>query len=306
MDRSPKLWIALVLAAILAVSSTYVSAATFASPAGSQAAQTDKNFVSKEVISQCSNKADSLRGRLDGSFNVHISAPFVVAGNISADMLKKYSHWCVSVPAQAMWTNYFDRKPTDTITVLLFADGGSYRYWAKKLYGDTKVAYFGYYRPDKKVLLMNISTGTGTLVHELTHSLIGYDFPHVPLWFNEGLASLHEQSSVDETQIIGQVNWRLPALQKAIHLKKLRPLRDLITKQDFYGPLLGINYAQARFFCMYMQKRGLLQKFYKHFRDNHNGPGSEERAIEHVFGRSVDEVEAEFLDWVMTLRFKTN
>ena len=37
---------------------------------------------------------------------------------------------------------------------------------------------------------MNIGTGGGTLVHELTHSLIAFDFPHVPDWFNEGLASL--------------------------------------------------------------------------------------------------------------------
>ena len=28
------------------------------------------------------------------------------------------------------------------------------------------------------------------------------------------------------------------------------------------------NYAQARYFCMYMQKKGVLEEFYRTFRDD--------------------------------------
>ena len=40
---------------------------------------------------------------------------------------------------------------------------------------------------------MNISTGGGTLVHEIVHPFIQSNFPNCPSWFNEGLGSLYEQ-----------------------------------------------------------------------------------------------------------------
>ena len=41
---------------------------------------------------------------------------------------------------------------------------------------------------------MNISTGGGTLVHEIVHPFVAANFPNCPAWFNEGLGSLYEQS----------------------------------------------------------------------------------------------------------------
>ncbi len=37
---------------------------------------------------------------------------------------------------------------------------------------------------------------------------------------------------------------------------------------DFYDKDNGSNYAVARYFCMYMQEQGVLEKFYKKFRSN--------------------------------------
>ena len=54
---------------------------------------------------------------------------------------------------------------------------------------------------------------------------------------------------------------------------------------------------------MYMQQRGLLGKFYEHFRDHHAGRGADVKAVEHVFGAELAKVEASFLQWVMTLRW---
>ncbi len=148
---------------------------------------------------------------------------------------------------------------------------------------------------------MNIATGTGTLVHELTHVLIIYDFQAVPLWFNEGLASLHEQCRVLPDRLVGLVNWRLPALQKAVRAGRLCPLRELITRNDSYGRQRGLNYAQARYFMMYMQKRGLLRKFYTYFHDNHTGKDAAVKAIEHVFDTDLEKIESDYLKWVTTL-----
>jgi len=256
-----------------------------------------------QLIAQCRQDAEALRGRLDDTFAVTVSPPFVVAGNMPLTALRNDTRHSVVAPAEAMWTSYFRRRPDQVITVLLFADADSYRTWAKKLFGDDDLPHFGYYRSRDRTLVMNISTGTGTLVHELTHALIVYDFPGVPTWFNEGLASLHEQCRVRPDGIEGLENWRLPALQKAIRNDSLRPLKDLLTRRDFRGPLQGLNYAQVRYFVMYMQQKRKLREFYAYFRDHYGRAGDDVRAVEHVFGEDLSDIDRSLRRWVLTLRF---
>ena len=259
-------------------------------------------YPSTQLVRASDAAAKAMLARLDGSFHAVVRPPFVVIGNASPRRIEAMAASSVVRPAKAMWHSYFREKPTHVITILLFRDAKTYKLWAKKLYKNADPPYFGYYRPGDRTLVMNIATGTGTLVHELTHALIVYDFPAVPLWFNEGLASLHEQCRVRPEKIIGLVNWRLPALQKAVRAKTLRPLRELITRDDFYGSQRGLNYAQARYFVMYMQKRELLQKFYRYFRANHAGEDAAVKAVEHIFGAELERVESDYLKWVMTLR----
>ena len=276
-------------------------------PAGSTTTRTSQpveKYPGEELVKACRQRAAWLRGKLDNSFRVAVHAPFVVAGNLPVDRLSRYTEQTVVRPAKAMWAGYFKNKPGKPITVLLFRNAATYKAWAKRLFGDEKVSYFGYYKPAERTMVMNINTGGGTLVHELTHALIAYDFPSVPTWFSEGLASLHEQCNVGDKQIVGLVNWRLPALQDAIGKGKLRPLRELVTKRDFYGALQGLNYAQGRYFVMYMQHRGLLRDFYRHFRDNHTQRDADIKAIEHVFGKGIEAVEKDYLAWVVKLRFR--
>jgi hypothetical protein len=250
-------------------------------------------------------------------FHVIVKPPFVIAGNMSAGELEVHARSSVTRPAEAMWASYFKKKPDRVITVLLFTDDGVspprddrergyvYRAWAKKLFGDTDVSYFGYYKPDVRTMVMNIDTGGGTLVHELTHALIVYDFPGVPDWFNEGLGSLHEQCTIEPDEVIGHENWRLPGLQRAIRAGKLRPLRDLVTQDNFRDARLeGINYAQARYFVMYMQTRGLLKDFYVYLRDHSGQRDAAVAGVEKLFKDKIEHVEKDYVAWVKTLRFR--
>jgi hypothetical protein len=260
-------------------------------------------YPSDELVAACAKKAEALRAKLDKTFQITVTPPFVVAGNLPAAEVEGYAKYTVLRSANALWASFIKTKPDQVIAVLLFSDEKSYRSWAQKLFNDTNVAFYGYYKPDERTLVMNISTGGGTLVHELTHALVVYDFPDQPQWFNEGLASLYEQCSIAEDRLIGLVNWRLKGLRDAMDAGKLRPLRELLTAEDFYGAKQGVNYAQARYFCQYMQEKGLLAKFYAYLRDNNNGDEASVKAVEHVFGRKIEEVEKDFLAWVKTLKF---
>lgn len=295
-----------VFAAALTVAAAFIyilAAGGVGGPTTTTSQSQPATYPSDQLVRASEEAAKAILARLDGSFAVVVNPPFVVIGNSPVGDIRAMETGSVVAPAEAMWRSYFQNKPKHVITILLFKDARTYKHWAKKLFGDADPPYFGYYRHGDRILVMNIATGTGTLVHELTHALIVYDFPAVPLWFNEGLASLHEQCSVRPERIVGLVNWRLPALQKAVRDKTLRPLRELITSNEFYGRQRGLNYAQARYFVMYMQKRELLEKFYKHFRNNHRGQDAAVKALEHIFGTKLESIESDYLKWVMTLRW---
>ena len=289
-------------AATVAATAPAISPATW--PATSAAAASaPARYPSDELAAACQKVQKDVAGKLDAGFNTVLEPPFVIAGNLSQKDLAAFTRSCVTIPAELMWKSYFRAKPDKVITVLLFKDEASYRDWAKKLFGDAEVSHFGYYKPDKRTLVMNIGTGGGTLIHELTHALIVYDFPEVPQWFNEGLASLHEGCRMGEGEIIGLTNWRLKGLKQVIEAGKLRPLSEMLSKDDFYGELKGINYAQSRYLFQYIQSKGLLKKFYDQFRSTHDQPDAAVKAVEHVLGKKIDQVEADYLKYVGTLKY---
>jgi len=210
----------------------------------------------------------------------------------------------VLAAAAALRRTYFKAEPSEPILILLFESADPYQRLAKKWFNDDEVPHFGFFRHDN-IMLMNVGTGTGTLVHELTHAMLKPDFPRVPSWFNEGLASLYEQCSLGEG-IRGHVNWRLPALQKAIRDGKLRSLKELIEDGDFYGErLVGLNYAQARYLMMYLQEKGLLTKYYAQFRDGAKDDPSGLATLRRVTApQSLDDFEKAWRAWVLALRFE--
>ncbi len=236
-------------------------------------------------------------------FAVRVSPPFVIAGDGGGDRLEQYRDRTILPAVRALQKQFFSTPPSEPILILLFESEEPYRRIAKDWFGDENVAHFGYFRHDR-VMLMNVATGTGTLVHELTHALIAPDLPNVPDWFNEGLASLYEQSQfTNDGGIRGLKNWRLPDLQTAIREKKLRALGELMADSDFYnGDRVGLNYAQARYVLMYLQEKGTLQTFYKSLRENiKDDPTGESTFETHIKSQSLADFERDWRDWVLHL-----
>ena len=150
----------------------------------------------------------------------------------------------------------------------LLAGRKSYLDFCKRTFGEEPGTPYGFYTPRGERLVMNIRTGGGTLVHEMFHSLVKYDFPKIPTWLNEGIASLYEQCRVTPAGLVGLKNWRYAGLMRGLSGGRTKTLEELtaLSTAEFYGEGSGLNYAQARYLCMYLQQRGLLVSFYKAFR----------------------------------------
>ncbi len=263
--------------------------------------------VDPDVVQACHVSALRTANELGPDCRVIERAPFVLGGNLPFEELDRWHTETIEPAVQAMRSRYFHSAPKQPITVLLFRDEQSYNDASRRLFDEAVVSIYGYYKPNLRTLLMNAATGPGTLLHELTHALMDVDFPDAPDWFNEGLASLHEQcrfnASADGPWIEGLPNWRLAGLQRLVRDGQLRSLKSLIGDRDFRGPLEGANYAQARYFCMYMQQHGLLERFYEVLRA---GGASDSRglsAVAAVFpGTSWKQLDQQFQLWVSELR----
>lgn len=235
-------------------------------------------------------------------FSVVIAPPFVLAGDGGGARLEAWRDHTVLAAQRALQHMYFKTEPTTPILVLLFETGDSYRRLAREWFNDDDVPHFGFCRADG-IMLMNISTGGGTLVHELAHALLRPDFPNCPTWLNEGLASLYEQCQIGRDQITGLKNWRLPLLQRALKDNSLRPLSELASDPGFYDDRLsGLNYAQARYVMMYLQEKGLLQKFYALSREQVGSDPTCLKSLEAVIApQSLEQFEAAWREWVLSL-----
>lgn len=200
-------------------------------------------------------------------FSIVVEPPFVVVGDEPAEVVKQRAEDTIKWAVKKLKQDYFPKDPADILDIWLFKDAASYEKHARLIFNDKPTTPYGYYSRGHKALIMNISTGGGTLVHEIVHPFIEANFPDCPSWLNEGLGSLYEQCGEQDGHIHGFVNWRLPGLQQAIKAGTV-PSFEVLTSLDsrgFYNDDRGVNYAQSRYLCYYLQERGLLVKFYQQF-----------------------------------------
>jgi len=247
-----------------------------------------------------------LRGRVPTDFPVIRSDPFLVTGDIAEADGRRLVEQTIAPCTRALYHDFFEKRPDFVITIFLFGDDTRYRTWSKKLFGREPTSKFGYYLRGEQALMMNIATGSGTLVHEMVHPLMAVDFPESPAWFNEGMGSLFEQCRVSEgPSLSGLVNWRLPILQRAVDTMDYVSLKELVatTRNEFYGPKQSVQYAEARYLLMYAQEKGLLRALYRHFRANVEQDPTGRLSLESTFGKRLSEVESDWLAWVKTLHW---
>ena len=240
-------------------------------------------------------------------FSIVIQKPFVVIGDEPLETVKVRAEKTVKWAVDHLKREYFKDDPAEILDFWLFQDANSYNESTDKLARRKPTTPYGFYSPSDKALFMNISTGGGTLVHEIVHPFMASNFPDCPSWFNEGLASLYEQSGERNGRIIGQTNWRLRGLQSAIRKGTVPPFETLChtTTREFYDRDQGTNYSQARYLCHYLQEKGLLQKFYRRFRLNEDKDPSGFNTLKAVLGEEdMEDFQKRWEAEVLKLKFE--
>jgi len=200
---------------------------------------------------------------------------------------------------------YFANKPKHYIYVCVAKDGESY---ARNLGGRAGAA--GFYNPSTRILNLNLRTGTGTLVHEFTHALHYADMEarkqRHPIWIIEGFGTMFEQCTIRNDKPVGLVNWRLPIIQHAIRAGKHWPLPDFIKNSHrYFSQNSSIAYAETRYIFFWLQEKGLLKKFYENYTKTYKEDKTGLKAFEKVVGKSAAEVEKEWRDFVLSLKFES-
>ncbi len=186
----------------------------------------------------------------------------------------------------------------------------------------------GYVFPaDRSVVGVATGTRIGTLHHELLHLLVRSHFGDIPLWLDEGLASLYEAARWHCGGLLGGQNWRGKVLRD---LWSLRPsVAELVTNRWSFDTAelaasalttapddparapavaqaerLAARMAMARYFALYLQERGQLPALYRALRER--PLGSEQGApvgsavaalVERVLGQPLAAVDQAFATW---------
>jgi hypothetical protein len=233
-------------------------------------------------------RARIARRHLKGSFTVVLEPPFVVVGDEWRGDVERRARETVRWAVDLLKQDFFAKDPAQILDVYLFKDRDSYVTNTRLLTGSVPDTPFGFYSEAHRALIMNISTGGGTLVHEIVHPFVEANFPNCPSWFNEGLGSLYEASSYKAGHIVGLTNWRLPSLKDAIRRGTVPSFKALLSSgtNDFYEKDPGTNYAQARYLVYYLQDRGLLTTYYHAFVAGRQKDPTGIETLKRVIGRS--------------------
>jgi len=236
-------------------------------------------------------------------FTARIEKPWVVFGDGPKGPLDKRVEGTVRWATVLLKKDYFPQDPPEPVDIWLFQDAKSYESHVTAWFDEAPDTPYGFANEDG--LFMDISTGGGTLVHEMVHPLMEVNFPACPPWFNEGLASLYEAVTEHDGHLQGLLNWRLQGLQHHIQVGDL-PSFEVLMAQDadaFYNRDPADNYAQSRYLLYYLQEQDKLRPYYKAFHDNVEQDPTGYKTLKRVLEREDMAVfQTEWEAWVLTLK----
>ncbi len=202
----------------------------------------------------------------------------------------------------AMTKHYVSDLPDSVTPVFFFNDYDTYRDFSVNTIGldENDLSPFGYYKISKNIIVIRYVSWKGSTSHEITHSLIQYDFPDIPSWLNEGLASLHEKYVYTDGVMKGDFNWRILSLRRAFRENTYTGLKKLMETNDeeLYGKRSAFYYAQSRFLLMYIQQKDLLDDYYLLFKKTAADDPTGITQFEKTLNKPLEDIDKELVDYI--------
>ncbi|MEW6434761.1 MAG: hypothetical protein AB1730_24950 [Myxococcota bacterium] len=225
--------------------------------------------------------------------------PLVVRGKLSAARGRALTALARAVQRDV--TRRFlsgdDHSGLSPVQLCLFEEAKSYDAFVGRLLdGAPAPSPLGFYQPSLRVVVANVGSSLGNLRHELSHALVGDDFPGVPSWLTEGVGALYGTASLQKDGTFRFVaNYRLRDLRAAKKAGTLPTLDQLVSSSpaDVYGARAMTFYGLSRHLLLYLDRSGTLSAFFADFR------AASPVARAGVLKRYVDE--PKFLAWTDTL-----
>ena len=245
---------------------------------------------------------------LDNKFTVTRFGYFVVFSELNEDETYNLIDGELRDVSGAMIDNYISKRPKDVTGIIVYKKDNFYRYknfLEKKLeIKNVTERNTGYHSQKRALIIMRYIEGKGTILHEATHKFMKADFPDAPIWFDEGLASLHEASNYTGGKLVGGFSLRLLTLKTAMVEGEYKNLRHLMEmeRKVFNKENTLLNYAQARYLIMFMQEKGILERYYKLFRGTYHDDNTGITQLEKVYGKPLNKIELDYTVYVYSFK----
>lgn len=236
-------------------------------------------------------------------FSTRVIPPFVLVGDAPPALFDQDAR-VVSWAVRRLKSDFFPHDPDPILAIWMFDGSMSYERNVSALWGGSPPSPYGYYSPCQQALVVNASSGNGTLVHELVHAFMDANFPAAPVWYNEGLASLFERPAEASGHLRGTVNSRLRDLKQGWRAGRAPGLGALLrsSRSDFQGERRSEHYAAARYLLYWLQESGRLIAFHSRFVATVASDPTGERTLLAATGaRSLARVDERWRPFVMAL-----
>ncbi len=157
-----------------------------------------------------------------------------------------------------------EQTPKREVDACLFERAADYRRFSDDVMGG-RPSELGFYDPASRVVVVNLAGGGArNMAHELTHALIGDDWPEIPSWLTEGLGSLYGGADLDARGSHFFVNYRHADVLAALNAGTLPDANALLkaTPAEVYGERVMMWYGLARDVLLFQESNGELSSFY--------------------------------------------
>lgn len=204
-----------------------------------------------------------------------------IANSIVKDITRRFK---LKSRNQKIIDLYLSKNSKEYVNILKKTGLGSYQ--------DT----MGMYIPKMQLVLADIGISIGNLMHELVHPLLTNDFPEIPLWMNEGIATLYGKAIIKKKRVYYLSNFRIYHVRKAINQNSLPTLKQLAYCKPFIISIKNpeIYYSLSRCLMLYLDRINKLSKFYIDMRK----AGFDKLKYEHVLKKHINY--SDFKKWIFS------